>query len=119
MDDVRRDDDDELMTTGEVAVLLGTTARHVVNLTLRGELPYTITGTHRRIRRADANALAGRPAAARGGPMTDDQLRSLWLHRVAAGRVARDPSRTLQKARHRIEVSLQAIRQASDGYGIG
>jgi excisionase family DNA binding protein len=58
--------EDDLITTGEAAALLGTTARHVVNLTVRGELPYTITGTHRRIRRADVLALAARPAAANG-----------------------------------------------------
>lgn len=98
---------DDLLTTGQVAALLGTTAQHVVNLCLRGELAYTMTGTHRRIRRADAIALAERPAANRGGPMTDDQLRSLWLHRAAAGHVARDPKRSLARARRQIAHVLQ------------
>ena len=35
--------------------------------------------------------------------MTRDQVRSLWLHRVAAGRVARDPERALHWARRRLE----------------
>ena len=91
--------DQNLLTTGQVAALLGTTPRHVVNLCLRGELPYTMAGTHRRIRREDALALAERPAANQGGPLTDDQLRSLWLHRAAAGLVARDPIGTLDRAR--------------------
>jgi len=39
---------DDLMTTGQVARILGTTVRHVVNLCLRGELPYSMVGTHRR-----------------------------------------------------------------------
>jgi len=55
--------DEELLTTGQAAALLGTTRRHVVNLCQRGELPYTMAGTHRRIRRSDAIALAGRAAA--------------------------------------------------------
>lgn len=95
----RPPDDRDLLTTGQVATLLGTTPRHVVNLCLRGELPYTLAGTHRRIRRADALALAGRPAANQGGPLTDDQLRSLWLHRAAAALIARDPAGTLAQAR--------------------
>jgi len=99
-------DQDQLLTTGQVGALLGTTARHVVNLCLRGELPYTMTGTHRRIRRADALALAERPAGAKGGPMTADQLRSLWLHRAAAGHIATNPKRALTKARGRIDGTL-------------
>lgn len=100
-------DDQDLMTTGQVAVLLGTTPRHVVNLCQRGELPYSMAGTHRRIRRADALLLAGRAAASQGGPLTADQLRSLWLHRAAAGRVARDPTGTLEYARTTIERLLE------------
>ena len=80
-----------LLTTGQVAHLLGTTVQHVVNLCARGELPYTMAGTHRRIRLDDAMALRDRVAANRGGPMTDDQLRSLWLHRAASAHVAADP----------------------------
>jgi len=90
--------EEELLTTGEVAALLGTTRRHVVNLCQRGELAYTMAGTHRRIRRGDAMALAGRAAADRGGPLTTDQLRSLWLHRAVAAHVAQDPSGTLTQA---------------------
>ena len=99
-------DDRDLLTTGQVATLLGTTPRHVVNLCLRGELPYTMAGTHRRIRRADALALAGRTAANQGGPLTNDQLRSLWLHRAAAGHIVGDPVGALARARARIEELL-------------
>lgn len=98
----------DLMTTGQVAALLGTTPRHVVNLCQRGELPYSMAGTHRRIRRVDALLLAGRAAASQGGPLTADQLRSLWLHRAAAGYVARDPAGTLTYARTTIERLLEA-----------
>jgi excisionase family DNA binding protein len=98
--------DDDLLTTGQAAEILGATARHVVDLCLRGQLPYSLAGTHRRLRRADVVALAGRAAANRGGPLTDDQLRSLWLHRAAAGRVAADPVGSLTLARAAIERSL-------------
>ncbi len=98
-----RSDEDDLLTTGEVAALLGTTVQHVVNLCARGELPYTLAGTHRRIRRSDARALKERAAANRGGPLTEDQLRSLWLHRAAAAHVARDPIGSLATARRMTE----------------
>ncbi len=94
---------DDLLTTGKAAEILGTTARHVVNLCLRGELPYTLAGTHRRVRRADVAAFAARAAANRGGPLTDDQLRSLWLHRAVAGHVAAEPDHSLETARTAIE----------------
>lgn len=96
----------DLITTGQVAALLGTTVQHVVNLCDRGELPYSLAGTHRRIRRGDAMALKERAAANRGGPLTDDQLRSLWLHRAAAAHVARDPINSLTEARARTEQLL-------------
>ena len=93
-----KSDDDQLLTTGQVAELLGTTARHVVNLCQRGELPYSMVGTHRRIRRANAEALRGRAAGNAGGPMTRDQLRALWLHRAVAGKVAADPGSIVAEA---------------------
>jgi excisionase family DNA binding protein len=92
-------DDNEMLTTGQVAALLGATVQHVVDLCRRGDLSYTLAGTHRRIRRGDAEALAGRAAANRGGPLTNDQLRSLWLHRAVAARVAMDPDGMLADAR--------------------
>ncbi len=99
--------DPDLLSTGQVATLLGTTVQHVVNLCVRGELPYTLAGTHRRIRRSDAEALRDRPAANRGGPLTDDQLRNLWLHRAASGQVALDPVTSLARARATVERRLE------------
>ena len=104
--------DPDLLSTGQVAILLGTTVQHVVNLCVRGELPYTLAGTHRRIRRSDAEALRDRPAANRGGPLTDDQLRSLWLHRAASGQVALDPETSLARARATVE---RRLRRNPDG----
>lgn len=100
------EEEDEPLTTGQAAALLGTTRQHVVDLCERGELPYTLAGTHRRIRLADALALRNRPAGNRGGPLTDDQLRSLWLHRAAAAHVARDPQVSLEMARSSIARQL-------------
>lgn len=88
----------EMLTTGQAAVLLGTSARHVVQLCDRGELLYTLTGSHRRLRRADVEAFAERVSLSQGGPMTEDQLRSLWLGRVIAAKVALDPEGSLAKA---------------------
>jgi excisionase family DNA binding protein len=98
--------DDTLLSTGAAASILGTTRQHVVDLCSRGILPFVMVGTHRRVRRGDVLALAGRAAADRGGPMTRDQTRTLWLHRVAAGRVARSPGKSIARARRRIRSLL-------------
>lgn len=103
---------DDLLTTGQVAKILGTTVRHVVNLCQRGELPYSLVGTHRRIRRSDAEALAGRAAGNAGGPMTRDQLRALWLHRAVAAKVAADPEMTLTDAEAR---ARSLLARGADG----
>ena len=98
--------DDTLLSTGAAADLLGTSRQHIVDLCSRGILPFFMVGTHRRVRREDVFALAGRAAADRGGPMTRDQVRTLWLHRVAAGRVARSPGMSIARARRRIRSLL-------------
>ena len=98
----------ELITTGQAATILGVTRQHVIDLCERGELPYTMAGTHRRIRLDAVNALRDRPSGSRGGPMTRDQVRSLWLHRAAAGKVAADPTGSLTKGRASVERQLAA-----------
>ncbi|MEA2025318.1 MAG: excisionase family DNA-binding protein, partial [Chloroflexota bacterium] len=55
--------DRDLLTTGQAAMLLGTTRQHVVDLCSRGVLPFAMVGTHRRVRRDDVLMLAGREAA--------------------------------------------------------
>src|SRR6266550_7131879 len=81
---------DELLTTGEVALLLRSSRQHVVDLCERGLLPYVKAGAHRRIRRADVDAVL-RP------DLTRDQLKALWLHRAVAGRLVADPVAVLSK----------------------
>ena len=97
---------DDLLTTGEAAAILGTSATHVVKLCDRGQLPCTLTGTHRRIRRADVEALRMRGAGTGAGPMTTDQVRSLWLARAVAGRIAQNPDRAIRHGRERLSFLL-------------
>jgi len=91
---------DELLTTGEVAALLRSSRQHVVDLCERGLLPYVRVGTHRRVWRADVEAVL-RPE------LTRDQLKALWLHRAVAGRLVMDPATVLSEAR----VNLDRLRR--------
>ena len=95
-----------LMTTGEAATLLNSSRQHVVDLCERGELPFTTVGTHRRIRRADIEALRSRTER-----LTRDQRRSLWLQYAVAGRVVADP----QRARRLALRNLDRMRSTSRG----
>lgn len=100
-DSVHRDDDD-LLTTGEAAVLLGVSRQHVVNLTARGDLPFEMSGAHRRVRRSDVSRVrysTQRPTA--------DQRRSLRLAYAIAGKVAQDPGRWLPVARGNVKKMLE------------
>lgn len=87
-------DRDELLTTGEAARILNTSRQHVVDLCGRGDLPFVTTGSHRRVRRADVEALRTRTQR-----LTRDQNRSLWLGYAIAGKLVADPSEVLEKAR--------------------
>lgn len=84
---------EDVLSTGEAARLIGTSRQHVVDLCRKGVLPFTLTGTHRRVRRQDVERLKG------GQPLTDDQRRSLWLSHAVAGELVRDPERVLELAR--------------------
>jgi excisionase family DNA binding protein len=89
--------DEDLLTTGQAASLLGTSRQHVVDLCTSGRLPFQVVGAHRRVCRGDVvRLLRGVPA------LTRDQRRSLWLHRVVAGKVAADPARTVATARRNL-----------------
>lgn len=85
---------DELLSTGEVAHLLGTSRQHVVNLCDEGLLPFTLVGRHRRVRRSDVEL-------ARSGSqrLSRDQRRSLWIGTAVAGKLVTDPARVLSQAR--------------------
>jgi excisionase family DNA binding protein len=96
----------ELVTTGHAAAVLGTSRQHVVDLCRRGLLPYSSAGTHRRVRLDDVLRL--KQGQRRAGDLTMEQLRSLWLHQVVAGRLVTDPDRTLRRAR----ANLRALKAA-------
>ncbi len=95
---------DELITTGEAARLLGTSRQHVVDLCTAGDLPFTTVGKHRRLRRRDIDLL--KDADLR---LTRDQVRSLLLSHAVAGRLAIDPEAGLALAR----LNLEKMRGAS------
>jgi len=90
--------DDDLLTTGEAARLLGSSRQHVVDLADQGDLPFVTAGTHRRIRRGDLSELASRTVA-----MTRDQRRSLWLSHAVAGKLVADPEAVLAKAERNLD----------------
>jgi excisionase family DNA binding protein len=96
----------DLLTTGQAAVLLGCSRQHVVDLCERGALPCATVGMHRRLARVDVERFArgDEPAP----PLTRDQVRSLWLHRAVAGRLAADPDAVLGRARATIDRWLAA-----------
>jgi excisionase family DNA binding protein len=99
---------DDLLTTGEAAVLLGTSRQHVVNLCNSGELPFTTVGRHRRVTRHDVEAVRTRTRR-----MSRDQLRSLWLSQAVAGHVVRDPEGTLERARRNLDKMLTSPARGS------
>ncbi|MFI7574288.1 helix-turn-helix domain-containing protein [Micromonospora sp. NPDC049497] len=95
----------DLLTTGQVAKLLGSSRQQVVNLCERGELPFVKVGRHRRIERAHVKALlTPRPE------LTRDQLKSLWLHQAVAGNLVTDPEEVLGKARENLDRLLRQHR---------
>ena len=89
---------EDLLTTGEAAKVLGTSRQHVVDLCERGDLPFVSTGSHRRIRRADIEALRTRTQR-----LTRDQRRSLWLGYAIAGKLVADPAGVVGKARRNLD----------------
>lgn len=109
MDSVIGPAGDELLTTGEAAKILNTSRQHVVDLCDRGDLPFVTTGTHRRVRRADVEALRTRTQR-----LTRDQERSLWLGYATAGKLVSDPQRVMDKARHTLaQLKSADVRGAS------
>jgi excisionase family DNA binding protein len=99
-------DGDELLTTGEAALILNSSRQHVVDLCDQGLLPFVTTGTHRRVRRADVDALRSRTQR-----LTRDQERSLWLGHAIAGKLVADPLGVLDKGRANLSV-LEGHRAA-------
>ncbi len=91
------------MSTGEAARLLGCSRQHVVDLCVRGVLPFVSVGSHRRVRRTGVTGLMNRE-------LTRDQERSLWLHRVVAGRLALDLDAVLARASKNLQRRRTHVR---------
>lgn len=98
-------DPEEQLTTGEAAALLNATRQHVVDLCERGDLPYSLVGRHRRVRRGDIEAIRTRSER-----LTRDQRRSLWLAYATAGKIATDPAKALRTARKNLATMRTATR---------
>jgi excisionase family DNA binding protein len=96
---------DHLLTTGEVAELIGSSRQHVVDLCERGALSCESVGTHRRIRASDALAFQ---RIGVGEGLSKEARRSLWLHTAAAGKVAAAPVRSIELARRNLDKLLTA-----------
>jgi len=90
----------ELLSVGEAAITLRVSREQVVDLCARGLLPYVTDGAHRRVRRADVEALA-RPA------LSPEQLEQLWLHRAIAGKFVANPMALLAVA----TITLRRLRR--------
>ena len=90
----------DLVTTGQAAILLRSSRAHVVDLCLRGLLPFVRVGGQRRIRRDDVEALI-QPS------LTREQLETLWLHRALAGKVVANPPLLLAAA----AINLRRLRR--------
>jgi excisionase family DNA binding protein len=92
-----------LLSTGEVAALLGVSRQHVVDLCDRGDLIFVWVGSHRRVPRFELDRLL---TGVREGVLTRDQERSLWLHRAVLAELVEDPEGVLA----RVSGNLQRLR---------
>jgi len=96
-----------LLKTGEVALILGVSRQHVVNLADRGDLSAVRIGTHRRIPLSEVERLRG-PTR-----LTPERVKSLRLHQALIGDLLVDPDGVVAKARDNIRRWLP--QQRADG----
>lgn len=89
-------DGENLLRTGEAAELLGVSRQHVVDLCDRGELVCVWVGKHRRVP-------VGEVARLKGGGLSREQEKSLWLHLAVAAELLQDPDAVLGKARENLD----------------
>ncbi|MGH3955527.1 MAG: helix-turn-helix domain-containing protein [Mycobacterium sp.] len=103
---------EKLLRTGEVAGRLGVSRQHVVDLCNQGKLPYTVTGTHRRIpeRAVIATISGGRDRRA------DGHEQSLALHALLVSKLLSDPDHVLEAARRNVERDAESGNAHSEKY---
>lgn len=85
-----------LLKTGDVAMMLGVSRQHVVDLCDRNDLPCVWVGKHRRVPREAVEPLLG------SSHLTREKERSLWLHRALLAPLLADPDAVLDKARENL-----------------
>lgn len=100
-----------LLSTGDVASVLGVSRQHVVDLCDRGDLICVRVGSHRRVPRSELDRLLG---AVHAGKLTRDQERSLWLHRAVLAELVEYPEDILARAGG----NLQRLRAQHTGRGM-
>ena len=100
-----------LLSTGEVASVLGVSRQHVVDLCDRGDLICVRVGSHRRVPRSELDRLLG---AVHEEKLTRDQERSLWLHRAVLAELVENPEDVLA----RVGGNLQRLRSQHPGRGM-
>jgi excisionase family DNA binding protein len=89
-----------LLSTGEVAGLLGVSRQHVVDLCDRGDLIFVWVGSHRRVPQFELDRLL---TGVQEGNLTRDQERSLWLHRAVLAELVEDPEGVLARVRGNLQ----------------
>ena len=87
----------EMLTTTAAAKVLGSSRQHVVTLCNRGELAFSMVGTHRRIKRSEIERLTCDSIELRR-----EQLLGLWWGRALAGEVVKDSDRAIAYARSQL-----------------
>ena len=100
-----------LLSTGDVASVLGVSRQHVVDLCDRGDLIFVRVGSHRRVPRSELDRLLG---AVHEQKLTRDQERSLWLHRAVLAELVENPEDVLA----RVGGNLQRLRSQHPGRGM-
>ena len=100
-----------LLSTGDVARVLGVSRQHVVDLCDRGDLIFVRVGSHRRVPRSELDRLLG---AVHEQKLTRDQERSLWLHRAVLSELVENPEDVLARVRG----NLQRLRSQHPGRGM-
>ena len=100
-----------LLSTGDVASLLGVSRQHVADLCDRGDLIFVWVGSHRRVPRFELDRILG---TVNEGKLTRDQERSLWLHRAVLGELVNNPEDVLA----RVGGNLQRLRAQHLGRGM-
>jgi excisionase family DNA binding protein len=100
-----------LLSTGDVASVLGVSRQHVVDLCDRGDLIFVWVGSHRRVPRSELDRLLG---AVHEGRLTRDQERSLWLHRAVLAELVNNPEDVLA----RVGGNLHHLRAQHVGRGM-